>query len=227
MNCTVIVGDAFARPILARTRRRPGPVGPVEPGGGDLVRGHVERGDQAGTPPPPPGHAADRRLRLVGGARDRDVGVVERGVGPRRRSSPWVTTSGSSTPTADVEPGFGPGRRARPRRADPPRLLQGRGQVPATFRSSTASATRSPVTTRRSRGRLHPPAGSWVGVHQHRGREGLPRGGRGGREDPRRVLDAVVVGIPDERFGEEIIAVVQLQPGVRRTRSHRRRSSST
>ena len=28
------------------------------------------------------------------------------------------------------------------------------------------------------------------------------------------VLDAVVVGIPNERFGEEIVAVVQLGPGV-------------
>src|SRR5208282_4027102 len=28
------------------------------------------------------------------------------------------------------------------------------------------------------------------------------------------VLDAVVVGIPNERFGEEIVAVVQLSPGV-------------
>jgi fatty-acyl-CoA synthase len=28
------------------------------------------------------------------------------------------------------------------------------------------------------------------------------------------VVDAVVVGIPNERFGEEIVAVVQLAPGV-------------
>ncbi len=42
------------------------------------------------------------------------------------------------------------------------------------------------------------------------------------------VVDAVVVGIPNERFGEEIVAVVQLGPGRRRrARVPRGRSSTT
>ena len=50
-------------------------------------------------------------------------------------------------------------------------------------------------------------------VHQHRRREGLPRRGRGGGQDDPGVADAVVVGIPNERFGEEIVAAVELAPG--------------
>ena len=42
------------------------------------------------------------------------------------------------------------------------------------------------------------------------------------------VVDAVVVGIPDERFGEEIVAVVRARPGaVGGSGRPRRRSSTT
>ena len=41
------------------------------------------------------------------------------------------------------------------------------------------------------------------------------------------VVDAVVVGIPNERFGEEIVAVVELAPGTPPGRSPRSRSSTT
>ncbi len=41
------------------------------------------------------------------------------------------------------------------------------------------------------------------------------------------VVDAVVVGIPNERFGEEIVAVVELDRAPRRDRSRPRRSSTT
>ena len=56
-------------------------------------------------------------------------------------------------------------------------------------------------------------------VHQHRRREGLPRGGRGRRSSaPRGVYDALVVGVPDERWGQRVAAVVA---------AGRRRRSST
>ena len=110
----------------------------------------------------------------------------------------------------DVVPGSGEvGRVAR---AGPPagRLLQGPGQVGGHVRrASTASATRSPATTPRST----PTArvmllGRGSVVHQHRRREGVPRGGRGGAQAAPVGADAVVVGVPDERFGEAITAVV-------------------
>ena len=41
------------------------------------------------------------------------------------------------------------------------------------------------------------------------------------------VVDAVVVGIPNERFGEEVVAVVELAPGTPPGLGHRRSRSST
>ena len=78
---------------------------------------------------------------------------------------------------------------------------------------STVSATPCPATTPRSRPTARSPARPGLGVHQHRRREGLPGGGRGGAQDPRVVRDAVAVGVPDEKFGEAITAVVELAPG--------------
>lgn len=49
-------------------------------------------------------------------------------------------------------------------------------------------------------------------MHQHRG-EGLPEEVE---ETARRyppVQDVVVVGVPDERWGSKVVAVVQVQPG--------------
>ena len=50
-------------------------------------------------------------------------------------------------------------------------------------------------------------------MHQHRRREGLPGGGRGGLKLHPTVDDAAVVGLPDERFGEAITALVEPHPG--------------
>ena len=106
--------------------------------------------------------------------------------------------------------GRGPGPHAR-------RLLQGPGEVGAR-RSRCIDGVRYSIpgdyATVEADGTITP-ARPWLGVHQHRRREGLPRGGRGGRS--RRtpaVRDAVVVGVPDEKFGEAIAAVVEPAPGV-------------
>ena len=61
-----------------------------------------------------------------------------------------------------------------------------------------------------------------LGVHQHRRREGVPRGGRGGAQDRTPpCADAVAVGMPDEKFGEAITAVVELAPGADARRGRR------
>jgi acyl-CoA synthetase (AMP-forming)/AMP-acid ligase II len=72
----------------------------------------------------------------------------------------------------------------------------------------------------RSRRRLAQPARARLGLHQHRRREGVTRRGRGGAEDPRRSSSTrSAVGIPDEKFGEAITAVVELAPARRSTRA--------
>ena len=45
-------------------------------------------------------------------------------------------------------------------------------------------------------------------------REGLPRRGRGGAQGHPAVFDAIVVGVPDERWGERVVAVVQPRDGI-------------
>ena len=134
-----------------RPRRPPRPVGPEQPGRHHLVGGDVERGDQAGPAPPPPGHAAGGRLLLVRGHRHGQLGVVGELGRPHRPSSPWAPRCGSSTPTARTSSPVRAERRAGPGRPHPPRLLQGRGQdgghLPDHRRRS---ATRCPATTPRS-----------------------------------------------------------------------------
>ncbi len=77
-----------------RPRRPPGPVEPVQPGRHHLLRCDVERGDQAGPTPPPPGHAPHRRLRLVRGRRHRHLGVVGDERGQDRSIHPRDPTCG-------------------------------------------------------------------------------------------------------------------------------------
>ena len=80
-------------------------------------------------------------------------------------------------------------RDARPHRADPAGLLQGPGED----RRDVQGGRRRPLVDPR---RLRPPRGGRqrdrprprLGVHQHRWREGAPRGGRGGAAPPRRRL---------------------------------------
>ena len=83
-----------------------------------------------------------------------------------------------------VEPGSGRDRHGRRRRVPPRRLLQGRrqdgGHVPRHRRPSLEH----PRRLRHGQRRRHDPAPRpRLGVHQHRWREGLPRGGRGGAQD--------------------------------------------
>ena len=68
--------------------------------------------------------------------------------------------------------------------------------------------------------------GPGLDVHQHRRREGLsPRRSRRSLKLHPDVADAVVVGVPDERFGEAVTAMVEAAPGatVDERRPHRPR----
>ena len=69
--------------------------------------------------------------------------------------------------------------------AQPARLLQGRGEDGAHLPHHRRRALLDPrrLGDRRD-GRLADPARARQRLHQHRRREGLPRGGRGGAEDP-------------------------------------------
>ena len=115
----------------------------------------------------------------------------------------------------DVEPGLG---RDRPRgrgRLPADRVLQGPGEVGRHVHHVRGQAVLRARRLRHGRGRrLAHPARPRLGVHQHRRREGVPRGGRGGPQDPRRAWPTRWrSGLPDEKFGEAITAVVELAPG--------------
>ena len=75
--------------------------------------------------------------------------------------------------------------------------------------------------------RFHPTARTRIGRDQHGWGEGLSRGGRRGAEDAPAVRDAVAVAIPDERFGEVVAAVVEMRPGLAHQADAENRSSST
>ena len=128
VNGLVIVGDAFAKPILAALDAQPRPLGPEQPGGHHLVGGDVERGDQAGPAPPPPGDAAGGRLLVVRGHRHGQLGLVGELGGPHRPVHPGSRGPGDRRRRPRRRARFRPERRPGPGRADPPRLLQGRGQ---------------------------------------------------------------------------------------------------
>ena len=148
-----------------------------------LVRRDVERGDQAGPARPSAGHAPRRRLRLVGG-----VGMgtsVSRAPSrpPRRPSSSrarrprWSTrTAGTSSP-ARARSACSPSAAAS--RSATTRTRKVRGHLPGHRRRPLLG----PRRLRQGRRRRHACTCSAVArLHQHRRREGLPRGGRGGAQ---------------------------------------------
>ncbi len=138
---------------------------------------------------PQPGDDDHRRLLLVGGHR----AWASRSRPPAGTSTTAKFTLGENT---QGDHRGRPRRRAGLRRDRPasPSAASSRSATTRTRRRrrppsspSRASATRCPGDYAHGRGRRLPhPARPRVGVHQHRRREGLPRGGRGGAEDPPR-----------------------------------------
>ena len=121
-----------------------------------------------------------------------------------------------------VVPGLRRGRPAGPPRPRAARLPQGRGQDRRHLRHRRRRAVGAARRHGHRRGGRHRrPPRPRLGVHQHRRREGLPRRGRGGAEGPPGAsYDALVVGVPDDRWGERVVAVV----APRRRRAHARRT---
>ena len=121
--------------------------------------------------------------------------------------------AGASPTTADlVAPGVGRGRRRRPQGPHADRLLQGRGEVGGDVPRDRRRALVDPRRLRLGRRRRH--------AHAARPRLGAASTPAARRSSPKRsrrrsrrhpaVRDAVVVGVPDDRFGEAITAVVEL-----------------
>ena len=106
-------------------------------------------------------------------------------------------------------------RHDRPLRAHPARVLQGPGEDRRDLRDGAGRrALLDPRRLRPRRGRrLGDAAGPRLRLHQLRRREDLPRGGGGGRQVASRCLRRVVVGVPDERWGSRVAAVVEPRPG--------------
>ena len=98
------------------------------------------------------------QLGLVG-----ELGRPHRAVHPRARGAGARRRRPRRRARVRAERGAGP------RRAHPPRLLQGRGQDGGHLPHHRRRPLLGPRRLRRGgRGRLHPPAGPGIGVHQHR-----------------------------------------------------------
>ena len=142
-----------------------------------------------------------------------------------------VSAAGAEEQTANFSarrqrPGH---HRRRPRRGRPARA-RGSGRGPrltsrsATTRTprsrrprssrSTATGTRSPATTPRSRPTARSPCSAAARCASTPGGEKVfPEEVEEVLKEHPTVADAVVVGVPDDKFGEAITAVVELQPG--------------
>ena len=108
VNTLAIVGDAFAKPILRALDAEPGPLGPLQPGRDRLVGRDVEQGAKQGLLAHHPGHDADGRVLVVGGARH---GSSMSGAGADRRHrqvrAERRDRSSSTTLDRPIAPGSG------------------------------------------------------------------------------------------------------------------------
>ena len=216
VNVLTLVGDAMARPVLDVLAAQLDALRPVVVDRVRLGRRGAVGVDQGPSRRASPRCDHRRRVRLDRDRRHRHARPTS-----RRRCGTGDQVHASSDHTAvlddDLRP-VAPGSGAighlgspRPRAA---RLLQGPGEVGRVDgggrRCALGVDRRRGDRRRRRHGRAARPR---LGEHQHRRREGVPRGGRGGGEGPPGVYDAVVVGAPDERWGERVVAVVALRPG--------------
>ena len=146
------------------------------------------------------------------------VGASESGAqmsaeGPRRSAAhvhPAVRHRGGlrrPRPGARTRRGAG---LAGPSRPDPAGISGRRSQDGADLPDDRLGAVVGARRSGRARRRPHRVAGPRLGHHQLRRREDLRRGGRTRDRRPSGVYDVVVVGRPSERWGSEVVAVVQL-----------------
>jgi hypothetical protein len=195
--------------------------GPVRPRADDVAQRHPLRwgvpgsGDEGRPAPAPPLGDRRRRLRLVGDGWAGPVGDVPRRAGHGRQP---VRMGADSVVLDDDHRPLPPGSGRVGWLARRGRLPVGYvGDPEATRRTSsrsTASAGPSPGTgpsrrpTARSSCTAEAPRRSTPGARRCR-----PRRSRRPCEPTPAVLDAVVVGVQDERWGEVVAAVVAVRPG--------------
>ena len=187
VNGLVIVGDPFSRPLLA--------VLDENPGAWDLssLVMIISSGAMWSEPVKERLLAHHPNMILADAFSSSEalgMGMSVSGGGAAAKTASFTLGPDVKVLTEDgreVAAGLRGGRRARTRRPQPARLLQGRGEVGSHLQGDRRRALLHPRRLRAGRRRRHhPPARSGVGLHQLGGREDLPRGGGGGAQDPRR-----------------------------------------
>ena len=214
VQAMAIVGDAFAKPILRALDAQPGQwdissLLVIISSGRD-----VERGDQAGPAAPPPGHDAGRLARLVGSPRHGVVGLVD------RRDDDTAKFRLGDTARVITDDGH----RFRPGSGEVGRW-RWRGLRPS---ATTRTPEKSAATFLTIDGERYSMPGDYATVEADGTLKLLGRGSvcinTGGEkvfpEEVEEVLkthpdvrDAVAVGVPDEKWGEAITAMVEAAPG--------------
>ena len=143
----------------------------------------------AGRSSPPPPRTRSRpsspNAMVVDGYGASETGVVGTGDGRRSRFTVDDETSVLDDDGHPVQPGSGADRPAGPTRPHPARLLRRRGQDGGDVPDGRRGALGVPRRHGDRRGGRHGRAArTRLGEHQHGRREGLPRRGRDGAEEP-------------------------------------------
>ena len=212
----IIVGDAFAKPIADALD--------AEPGRWDLSSLFMVTSSGVMWSEPVkqrllahnPEHVADRRVLVVRGARAsarrcrRASGAAQHGQVQPRRDRP-----GHRRRRPRRRARLGPDRPGGGQGPDAHRLLQGPREVGGHLRAPRRrDATRSPATTPASRPTARSPCSVAVRSCINTGGEKVyPEEVEEVLKEHPTVQDAVVVGVPDDKFGEAITAVVEAAPG--------------
>ena len=206
----VIVGDPFARPLLRALEEREssGQPYPPTPCANRLGRGHLERRDQGPTAFAHVGDA-DRRPGLDRGRHLR----AQQASQPRGRCGDGALHArprhqGRHRGRAHCHARV-PATRASWRVVPPPRVLQGPREDgadihhPRRQRSTSLTGDWATVDARGDH-----VARSRFNCGELRRREGVRRRSRRGDQRHPLVDDCLVVGLPDERFGQRLVAVI-------------------
>ena len=212
-----IVGDAFAKPMvraLEEAEARGRAVRPVVVGADGQQRGDLERAGEGGVA----GAPADAALDCLGSSEG--VGFAASLSGPGREAETarfriGVHTKVLTEDGREVTPGSGEQGMLAVGRVPPDRLLQGpRASRRATFRvidgvrysvpGDLALVEADESITLLGRGSVCINSGGEK-IYPEEVEEAVKR-------DPG-VADCLVVGVPDDRFGEAVTAVVAAEPG--------------
>ena len=213
----IVVGDAFAKPLLRALDDAARSVGPLEPAPDGLVgRDVLRRGEAAACI----GHVPALAIADVLGSTEGGMGTsVTTKDTPATETAKFSLNATTKVFIDDGSRGRRPGSGEIGMVANgghgADRLLQGSREVGAHVpRGRTACATRSPATWPRSR----PTARSCCSAGDRTAstpaaRRCSPRRSRRRSRCHPAVEDALVFGVPDDRFGQRVVGVVSLEPG--------------